>query len=402
MGEGMMASARAWLTPLPTQRPSTRPGPAAECRRVLCVDDEPNVLEGLARSLSEVLDVETARSGEEALAKIEREGEYAAVVSDMRMPGMSGAVLLSKVRAVRPDTLRILLTGHTDFQMAIAAVNEGELFRFLTKPCPPATLRKTLEHAVRQHALLRAERELLEGTVSGVVKLLTDVLSLVSPGVFARASRRKALVAHVVEKLKLEEGWLYEVAALLSPIGCIALPEDLVARSFAGQEVTGEERAAFESHPETAFRLLSDIPRFGEIAAIVRAQHAGVPENGVRASRVVEVGATILRAAIEVEARVARGATHRAAVSELRMELTGIPADVLAALESFRGGHASVMGLPVSQLTAGMICDEDVLTTTGSVIVPKGTELGVLTLERLRKFALGIGVREPVRVRFHG
>lgn len=377
--------------------------PIAPNRRILCVDDEPNVLGALARILSESFVVDTAASGEEALAAITKV-DYAAIVSDMRMPGMTGAALLAKVRVTRPDSVRILLTGDADVESAILAVNDGKIFRFLTKPCPSATLRKTLELAVEQHALVRAERDLLDGTLRGIVKLLTDVLALVSPGVFARSTRLKALVTHAVKQLKLKDEWMYEVAALLSPLGCIALPDDIVARSFAGQEVTDVERASFVAHPETAFRLLADIPRLDKVAAIVRAQHAMNDEGAPHEDETVALGIVILRAAIEIEARVANGATHKAATLDLRLGVTNLPTRVLAAFESFRagGGSSSVMGLPIAQLTVGMIADEDVLAVSGSVIVPKGTELGVVTLERLRKFALGIGVREPVRVRMEG
>jgi DNA-binding NtrC family response regulator len=130
-----------------------RAGPSnAQNRRVLCVDDEPYILSALSRVLSEQFDLETATSGGEALAKLSvADAEYAAIVTDMRMPAMTGATLLGRVRMIWPHTVRILLTGDTDADAAKAAVNTGEIFRFLTKPCPNATLRMTLELAIERH-----------------------------------------------------------------------------------------------------------------------------------------------------------------------------------------------------------------------------------------------------------
>ena len=170
--------------------------------KILCVDDEPNVLRALVRTLSEEFEVDTAEGGEAALAKI-ASTSYAVIVSDMRMPNMSGATLLSTVRESNPLTVRVLLTGQTDMDSAIAAVNDGAIFRFLAKPCPPATLVKTIHAAAEQHRLLTAERELLDGTVQGIVRLLTDVLAAASPPVSARAGRLRGMVGHVADVLKI-------------------------------------------------------------------------------------------------------------------------------------------------------------------------------------------------------
>src|SRR5206468_12475347 len=90
---------------------------------------------GYKRTLHRDFEVNTAVGGMQALATIEESGPYAVVISDMRMPGMLGAELLCKVRVAYPDTVRMLLTGYTDIGAAMQAVNRGNIFRFLTKPC---------------------------------------------------------------------------------------------------------------------------------------------------------------------------------------------------------------------------------------------------------------------------
>jgi DNA-binding NtrC family response regulator len=132
---------------------------------ILCVDDEPRVLDGLRLTLRRGFEVLTATSGAEGLAMLKRMAGAAAVISDMRMPGMDGAAFLTQVKDQWPDSTRLLLTGETGRDAAIAAVNEGQIFRFLTKPCAPENLVAAVEAAVRQHELVTAERLLLQQTV---------------------------------------------------------------------------------------------------------------------------------------------------------------------------------------------------------------------------------------------
>jgi DNA-binding NtrC family response regulator len=119
--------------------------------RVLCVDDEPRLLEGLRLHLRSRFDVEVAVGGEAGLAAVASKGPFAVVVSDMRMPGMSGAAFLARVRAEAPDTVRILLTGSTDLDLPLAVLAESQLFRVLSKPCPPETIVAAIEAGVHRY-----------------------------------------------------------------------------------------------------------------------------------------------------------------------------------------------------------------------------------------------------------
>src|SRR5579863_6628829 len=112
--------------------------------KILLVDDEAAILEGYQRLLRRDFRIDVARGGKSTLASLESSGPYAVVVSDMRMPEMDGAQLLAKVKVLSPDTVRVMLTGNADIQTAVSAVNEGSIFRFLTKPCTKETLAKAL------------------------------------------------------------------------------------------------------------------------------------------------------------------------------------------------------------------------------------------------------------------
>jgi FixJ family two-component response regulator len=130
--------------------------------RILFVDDEQGVLDGYERLLRKDFYVSVARSGLQGLATIEEHGPFAVVVSDMRMPYMNGAEFLSQVRQRWPDSVRMLLTGYTDLSAAIAAVNEGNIFRFLTKPCAKEVLTDALNIGIVQYHSITAEKDVVK------------------------------------------------------------------------------------------------------------------------------------------------------------------------------------------------------------------------------------------------
>jgi DNA-binding NtrC family response regulator len=202
--------------------------------QILLVDDEPSLLDGLRRVLSNEFSVHTASGGDAGLNSLTESGPFAVVVSDMRMPGMNGVQFLRMVRERWPETVRLMLTGNADIQTAIDAVNEGSVFRFLTKPCAEDILRDALKAAMAQHGLIIAERELLEKTLHGCIKVLTEILALVNPAAFSRTSRVHLTVKHMATRLGLRDSWRYEVAAMLSQIGCVAFDTETVEAVCAG------------------------------------------------------------------------------------------------------------------------------------------------------------------------
>lgn len=196
--------------------------------RVLCVDDEPQVIEGLTLQLRRGYEVVAAHSGAEGLATIREQGPFAVVLSDMQMPGMDGAAFLGQVREEAPDTTRMLLTGHADMESAISAVNHGQIFRFLTKPCPPDQLRLAFEAATAQYRLVTAEKVLLEQTLLGCIQALTDILSITSPLVFGRSTRIRKLPIDLCSQTPSAKRWVVEAAAMLSQLGYVAVPDEVV------------------------------------------------------------------------------------------------------------------------------------------------------------------------------
>jgi DNA-binding NtrC family response regulator len=122
-------------------------------RNILVVDDDRNLLHSLVRGLRKNFLIEAALGPQEGLKILSEKGPFAVIVSDLRMPVMDGIQFLSKAKTITPDSVRIILTGNADLQNAIEAVNKGNIYRFLTKPCPSHLLSAVLEQAIEQYRL---------------------------------------------------------------------------------------------------------------------------------------------------------------------------------------------------------------------------------------------------------
>lgn len=273
----------------------------SEREHILCVDDEVGVLEGLDLILGRQFRVETATSGAAGLAVLERHRDIAVVVSDMQMPQMDGATFLANVRTTAPDAVRLLLTGQADIKRAIAAVNEGEIFRFLTKPCTPASILSAIEAACEQRRLITAERVLLEQTLHGTIQALVGVLATVDPIAFARAAQIEKTTIELADKLGVHPRWPLEIAAMLWPVGYVGVPSPIVEKLFHGKPLDEAERAACARVPDVLEKLFGQIPRLEQVRAILRA--ASKPPATAASTDFVHRAAMVLRLALELDVR---------------------------------------------------------------------------------------------------
>jgi response regulator RpfG family c-di-GMP phosphodiesterase len=369
--------------------------------RVLCVDDEPHVLEGLRDTLRRSFDVKATTSPVEAVNLLKHEPDgYAIVLSDMRMPVMDGAALLSEARRFAPDATRMLLTGFADIEAATRAVNGAQLFRFLTKPCTPEDLLRACTAALVQHRLVTAERVLLEQTLRGSVKALTDVLALANPAAFGRARGVKASVTRLAKAVGMHEPWEVEVAAMLAPIGAVTLPAATAEKLYAGAPLTAHETAMVERVPAVTRRILDHIPRLEGVMQILdnyARSFADAPANGI-----IPIGARMLRIARDYDALEAQAVQPGIALNTMRSR-DGVYDSHL--LETFAeitvtANAVRVREIELCELRAGMTLADDVRSTTGQLLIARGHESTEGLVERLRNLTDGF-VREPLLIFDH-
>lgn len=350
--------------------------------KVLFVDDDDKILKGIRRQFDDILELETASGPGEALEMLAQQGPFAVVVSDMRMPGMNGIELLARVRERSPDTVRIMLTGYADLQTTIDAVNAGNIFRFLSKPCTHEVMGKAVRDGLAQHRIVTAERELLEGTLHGSIRVLSEMLSLANPLAFGRTSQVQRIALAIGEQLKIPSLWDLKIATMLFPLGCVSVSQSTLERALAGQPLSKEEGGAFSKHPAVAQRMLRQIPRLEAVAAIVAYQDkgfdgSGSPDEGVSGGD-IPIGARILKVASDFEIAYKRVGDTSQALQELEGRTGKYDLQVLRALqEALRGGlcRASRKSVRVQELNEGMVLAADVRTGAGQLMVASGQQV---------------------------
>jgi len=378
--------------------------------KVLFVDDDPNLLASCERSFRRLFNVETAAGAEAALETIAAHSPFAVVVSDRHMPGMDGITFLTKVKERSPDTVRLMLTGNADLEGAIKVVNEGNIFRFLTKPCPSEILGKAVEDALKQYRLIRAEKELLNNTLNGSIKLLTDILSTTDPEAFGRAQAVRDLIHFVLNKLHVENDWEIPLAVMLAPIGNLTIPPQLLLRAHEGGALSKVEERLVAQLPEASARLLANIPRLEGVARIIRHQHSRYDGTGGAApsplkGEALPLGSRLLKILADLAHLQATDVSRTAALDQMQSRFGCYDPAMLNAVRQFYGlnvrqrdSESSDLLISLCDLAPGMVLSANVETKDGTLILCTGHQLTEFTLEKVKNFALVSGIKEPLQV----
>jgi len=374
-------------------------------RRILLVDDDPNVLSAYKRSLYGRFQVTTALGPEEGLRQATRGEPFAVVVSDYAMPGMNGVELLARLRQEAPDTVRMMLTGYADLDNAMRAINDGNIFRFLGKPCDPERLSQALEAGVEQYRLIRSEKELLEQTLLGSVRVMSQMLSLVNPTAFSNTSRIKFYMKQMATELNLPNLWQFELAAMLSQLGCITLPPETLAKVLSGEALDTEESALYAEHPRVAANLLEKIPRMHRIAEMIARQQISFSDARISGERLPEnlslLGGMMLKAALDFDVLLGRGRSIGEAIRAMRAReglYHPLLVQTLAKVEQIKR-EMEIRLLQVREIYPTMIADQEIHAKGGMLLLANGQEVTEPILERLISFSRSIGIEEPIRMR---
>ena len=370
--------------------------------KILFVDDEQDILSSFKRQFRKKADVSIATSGQEALELMDSEGEFAVIVSDMRMPIMDGAEFLEKARKKSPNSIRILLTGQTDLNSAIAAINKGQIFSFLSKPCPQEVLQDTLKNAIRQYRLINTEKDLLQNTVKGSIELLSELLAIVKPSVFSNFNRVKKYIRHMAAELGEENSWDFEVAGMLYGLGYLTLPEELVEKALnPHSELTANEKVMLQDVPLTSSKLINHIPRLENIAEMVRlsnkVNHLIHKDVGAVEGRIL-LGADMLKIALHFDKVLESGHNHKSAIKLLQDDKS-LNQDLVEKLSSIQVGHEDdATTVRVENLLPGMILLENLITDSNSTLLAKGTELTEELLVRIKLYTKNQKISRPIHI----
>ncbi|WP_165440664.1 response regulator [Rubripirellula amarantea] len=369
-------------------------------KRILIVDDEDVIVQLYQLQLGDRYEIEIAHSGEIGLELIAAQDQFAVVVSDMNMPGgMSGAEFLNQVRQVSPESVRVMLTGVDLREVASVAVNQGQVFRFLTKPCPAEQLAKTIDESLEQYRIKRAEKDLLDKTLSGSVRLLVDMLSISSPLAFGRAARVRRTVEGLCGLSGVSSSWEIVLAAMLCEVGCISLNEEILQKLHYGEPLTAHEQLEFARHPELGSKLVSRIPRLENIGRLIAAQlrpfsdAMDYPDEAELIQR-----ANYLHVSLEYDRLLQAGISPLRAAATIRLAPRKFSPTIAGVLSKHVEQQLAmeVEEVSVSALRPGMVTDCNIETRDGTVVVTKGQQLTELQVSQIRR--LGSQIRQPIFV----
>jgi response regulator RpfG family c-di-GMP phosphodiesterase len=378
--------------------------------KILCVDDDENILAAYQRQLRKQFHIETALGGGTALQFLSKSEPYAVVISDLRMPVMDGIEFLAQVKQIAPNTVRMMLTGNADLHAAIEAVNQGNIFRFLTKPCSNETLVQALQAGLEQYRLIVAEKELLEQTLKGSVGVLTEILSIVDPQLFGRACILRDEVREIALSLNVHNLWDLELAAMLCEIGRVTMPASIITKEKEGASLTAAEMEMLASMPEIGRRLLANIPRLEPVARTVLYQNknfdgSGYPLDAIAGDQ-IPLGSRIIKILNDLHQCESKGMDREEAFTALGSRLGIYDSGMLDWISEWLTNSKSrlkpvrkyIRFISIAELEIGQTILSDIITETGAMLIPAGNRISESLREKIRNFARLQGVREPIKV----
>jgi response regulator RpfG family c-di-GMP phosphodiesterase len=348
---------------------------------ILLVDDDPNILKSYGRTLRGKFKFDTAESGIEALEKIKNNKNYAVVVSDMQMPNMNGIELLKKIKQTSPNIVRIMLTGNSDQKTAIDAINVGDIFRFINKPCSAEILIKSINSSLQQYDLIAAKNILLNQTLRGVINVLNEVLSLVSPDVMEKNNKILTYMNKLKKTLKLKDNWSFEPMIQLSQLGCIIFPESTLKNIESGKLISGEEKQLFDQHPCLSSDLIRKIPKLENIAQNILYQDKcfngeGVPHDNIKGEE-IPYGARMLKVVLDYIHFETREGSSLSALLKMQGQKQFYDPKILLAFKlalDVTEPDKKLM-IDISQLKKGMIINENIITHSKQLVARSGQKV---------------------------
>jgi putative nucleotidyltransferase with HDIG domain len=414
---------------------------------LLFVDDEQNILSSLKRLFRPTgHTILTAGGGDEALAILEQQ-TVDLVISDMRMPGMDGAQLLARVAKKYPDTMRILLTGFADMEATIRAVNEGNIYKYISKPWEDNDIKISVRHALeikylqaerdrllelttkqneelkdlnanlekkveeRTEALKQAHESLRKNYFSSI-KIFSNLIELHEGSGTGHSKRVAENSQKVALKLGLDQELAQQVffAALLHDVGKIALSEDVNKRPF--NALSSAEKKTVAKHPVLGDALLMGFEPLTEASKIVRSHHEYLDGSGypdMLSGDEIPMGARILAVISDYDSLInGMLVPKRLTAEEARQYLITNkgrlydPKVVDAFLDipahDVKSVASSKIKVEVSDLKPGMVLANDLVTRSGILLLSEGYILNEILIEKISRFCKTTGEEFDVQV----
>lgn len=383
--------------------------------RVLLIEDD-NQLRALETVLLEQLGHESVpcESAEEGFLQFEKE-PFEFIMLDMVLPGMSGLEFSRKIRQ--------LPRGNEPYILAITSWDENQLGSildagandYIQKPIDMNLFNIRIHIAeqsinnIRERVRMRRQmrdmvtNDIMQGTLQAFIRVITNVLSLMAPAVFGRCVRVAHIAKELAEKVNLQDNWELPAAAMLSQLGYVSIPQDIIAKAMDKSRLTTEDQQLLASHAAQGANLLEEVPRMEHIARIIAYQEKnydgdGYPKDDVKGDD-IPVESRILKIALDLDRLYSKEMPRDEAFQVLSSKTGWYDPTLLRIFsEAPSAEKGTVKRIWINQLEDGMIFMENVLSKTNALLVMKGHAVTPSIREQLSNFSKNFHIQQPVEV----
>jgi response regulator RpfG family c-di-GMP phosphodiesterase len=371
---------------------------------ILIIDDnEENrmILEVICKSLG--FKPQLAVNGKNALTILEKYTP-SLVLCDLIMPELNGFEFL-KIFKLNPKwkSIPIIMVSSVDETESILKCLQQGADDYITKPFEPDILKARVDNLLSKYLYMKMEKELLEKTFSGSLKVLSDILSTLSPFLFGKSTRTRRIAKQIAEEVNYPNLWEIEVSAMFYLIGCITLPPDTITKLIEGRTLIALEKIMYDNHPYIGYKLLNNIPRLENVSHIVFFQNKmrfnnQIPQEIQNKVENVPLGAKILHLAIEYEYISSKTTLNSDIISYLRKIETD--AELLSAIEKIVviDSGKELKKLKLSELQSGMIFATDIITINNNKVANRWMEVTSTLLDVMKLIHSKVAIQEPIDV----
>lgn len=375
-------------------------------KKILIVDDaEENrmILSEICSTLGYVsIEADNGKIGLELL----RETPVDCILLDIKMPVMTGIEMLSIIK--RDQNIGnipvIMVTGVEDTKSVVEALNKGAA-DYITKPFEAKILTARLKGVLKRYEVFLSEKELVEKTFFGSVKLLNDLLSTLSPHIFGKSNQIRRIAKAICKEINFQDSNEVELAALFSHVGCISLSSEITDKLVSGKFLLSEEKQIYDNHPLLGYKLLKNIPLLEHVANTVLYQNknydgSGTPSTEKISGESIPLPARILRVANEYQTARTKATSTLELSDMLRARASLLDPNLFKALTRvmIKEESRELREIKVLNLKQGMIFADDIYTTTNNKIASQWQEATDGLVERITNIHYQIGVKEPIKV----
>ena len=371
---------------------------------ILIIDDnEENrmILEVICKSLG--FKPQLAINGKNALTILEKYTPTL-VLCDLIMPELNGFEFLKKFKAnPKWKQIPIIMVSSVDETESILKCLQQGADDYITKPFEPDILKARVDNLLSKYLYMKMEKELLDKTFSGSLKVLSDILSTLSPFLFGKSTRTRRIAKQIAEEINYPNLWEIEVSAMFYLIGCITLPPETITKLIEGRILIALEKIMYENHPYIGYKLLNNIPRLENVSHIVFFQNKmrmsnQIPEEIQNKVEEVPLGAKILHLAIEYEYISSKTTLNADIISYLRKIETNV--ELLSAIEKIVviDSGKELKKLNLSELQSGMIFASDIITVNNNKVANRWMEVTSTLLDVMKLIHSKVAIQEPIEV----